>query len=178
MQLGWQSLRSAGALLYGSKKMIPKHSFICWQAVLNMLSTRDRQHKYDARISSGCVFYNLDESRNHLFFSCLYSSQVWNEMASSTCKFLSTSWDALPNWGSSMEKGSLKYSNFKMASQASVYSIWIERNSRIHSQMATSPSSLSTQILYIIKLRLMSLPTASIQSLKVSDPLNLWASEI
>lgn len=42
--------------LIWNKDMVSRHSFICWLAILNRLSTRDRQHKYCSSISPLCVF--------------------------------------------------------------------------------------------------------------------------
>lgn len=53
--------------LFWFKDMMPKHSFICWLAILDRQSTRARQHKFNTDISPTCMFCDPEETRNHLF---------------------------------------------------------------------------------------------------------------
>jgi len=60
------------------KHHIPKHAFISWVVTWNRLHTCDRLHNWGLSIPSICVLSNQhDETRNHLFFECDYSSQIW-----------------------------------------------------------------------------------------------------
>ncbi|KAL9859096.1 putative reverse transcriptase zinc-binding domain-containing protein [Arabidopsis thaliana] len=60
------------------KNHIPKHAFICWVSAWNRLHTRDRLRRWSLNIPSSCVLCNsCDETRDHLFFDCHFSSQVW-----------------------------------------------------------------------------------------------------
>lgn len=56
----------------------PKYSFMAWLAVLNRLATGDRTQKWSTQHLSSCVLCTDPlESRNHLFFACSYSGEVW-----------------------------------------------------------------------------------------------------
>lgn len=58
------------------KEVIPKHAFICWLTILDRLSTKARQHKFNPDIEPHCIFCGSTETRDHLFFACSYSSSV------------------------------------------------------------------------------------------------------
>lgn len=96
--------------------MIPKHGFIWWLALLDRLSTRSRKHKFSPRISPTCVFYDADETRDHLFFSCSYSSLIRSKVGSILGIPSLTIWDTLLRWGSSLKR---KPSRAKFASWVS-----------------------------------------------------------
>ena len=56
----------------------PKFSFITWLAVHDRLATGDRIFRWNPRAISSCWLCNsATESRDHLFFECLYSREVW-----------------------------------------------------------------------------------------------------
>lgn len=65
------------ASLIWFKRAIPKHCFIHWLAQLDRLPTKLRISKYAPQISLSCEFYGANESRDHLFFVCPFSVQVW-----------------------------------------------------------------------------------------------------
>lgn len=55
----------------------PKYAFIAWLASRDRLSTLDRVAKWSQGIVTNCVLCNSGpESRNHLFFQCIYSAQI------------------------------------------------------------------------------------------------------
>lgn len=59
------------------KEAIPKQSFICWLYFFDRLSTRVHQHKRKISLDPYCALCGLEESSDHLFFKCVFSSQVW-----------------------------------------------------------------------------------------------------
>lgn len=60
----------------------PKFAFMVWLANLNRLSTMDRIVVWNPGIDEGCVLCkNARENRNHLFFECSYSAQIWRSLA-------------------------------------------------------------------------------------------------
>lgn len=89
------------AKLVWFKGAIHKHSIICWLAMLNRLSTRDRKIKYNALLNPTCSFCNLDESRDHLFFNCVFSSLVLRIAIVNVGKAgnIPTDWAAFVTWG-------------------------------------------------------------------------------
>lgn len=82
------------------KGKIPKHSFMCWLATLNKLSTRDKQVKHNPLLEAKCVFCNSAESRGHLFFSCDFPSKIWLEVISKVGKngAIPVNWSSMVDW--------------------------------------------------------------------------------
>ncbi|CAL9240343.1 unnamed protein product, partial [Arabidopsis halleri] len=61
------------------KDRIPKHAFICWVVAWNRLHTRDRLRGWGLSVPASCTLCDdRDESRQHLFFDCRFSSEIWN----------------------------------------------------------------------------------------------------
>lgn len=64
------------------KHATPKFAFLAWLALLYRLSTADRMVTWSSNISTVCVLCSHDdESRNHLFFKCIYTSEIWKNLA-------------------------------------------------------------------------------------------------
>ncbi|XP_010473202.1 PREDICTED: uncharacterized protein LOC104752695 [Camelina sativa] len=59
----------------------PKYSFITWLAIRNRLATGDQMLKWNGSTNGTYVFCAATiETRDHLFFSCPYSSQIWSAL--------------------------------------------------------------------------------------------------
>ncbi|CAA7057486.1 unnamed protein product [Microthlaspi erraticum] len=68
------------ANLIWHKARVPRHAFSAWLFVLNRNPTLDRLSRWDYDIEQTCLLCGVaDESRDHLFFSCPFSHQVWDE---------------------------------------------------------------------------------------------------
>nr|VDD54484.1 unnamed protein product [Brassica oleracea] len=62
---------------------IPKHAFISWVAARDRMVTRDRLLRWGLNVPSNCVLcVGNQENRQHLFFDCAFSNQVWNYFVS------------------------------------------------------------------------------------------------
>ncbi|XP_020251372.1 uncharacterized protein LOC109828828 [Asparagus officinalis] len=113
----------------------PKHSFILWLAVLNRLLTREKLLKRGIIQSDHCCLCsdNVQESRNHLFFDCLFSKAVWNNIMDwLKFKWRACDWDILMDWYTCRLRGKgFKQSLKRLALANTVYRIWRERNDRI-----------------------------------------------
>ncbi|XP_013663372.1 uncharacterized protein LOC106368038 [Brassica napus] len=60
-------------------KATPKLAFITWLAMLDRLSTMDRVSQWINGVDQKCVLCNSSlETRDHIFFDCSYSSEVWS----------------------------------------------------------------------------------------------------
>lgn len=56
----------------------PKYAFLTWLATLNRLSTMDRVFRWNQGVDTTCALCKTaQESRDHLFFECSYSTQIW-----------------------------------------------------------------------------------------------------
>lgn len=98
------------------------------------------------------------ETREHLFFSCSFSQQVWSSVASKIKAPTNCSWDILVQWGSGLKRKSLSNLIEKLSWQASIYNIWRERNQKVHSNVACSPASVCEMIFQDLKFRILGLP--------------------
>ena len=112
----------------------PKFSFIAWLAMLDRMPTMDRVSRWNQGVDTICVLCkNAHESRDHLFFECSFTSQVWEHLVKG---ILSN--DYTKDWhevvqlitDSSMEKKKLFC--IRYAFQAAVHTLWRERNKIKH----------------------------------------------
>lgn len=72
---------------------------MAWLATLNRLSTGDMIMKWNSQLPSSCVFCNDSlENRDHLFFQCKYSDEVWKGL---TQQLLSTNYTN--NWSTILQ---------------------------------------------------------------------------
>lgn len=61
----------------------PKYAFIHWVAIQNRLSTGDKMLAWNASTNPSCILCQAPmETREHLFFECSYSSEVWSLLMS------------------------------------------------------------------------------------------------
>ncbi|KAE8724396.1 hypothetical protein F3Y22_tig00010533pilonHSYRG00293 [Hibiscus syriacus] len=60
---------------------VPKHSTITWMAALDRLPTKDRLIAFGLQVDDLYVIYRCEkETRDHLFFQCVFSKQIWEEI--------------------------------------------------------------------------------------------------
>lgn len=76
------------------------HCFISWLVHLDRLPTKLRIFKFNANQPTSCELCGAPKSRDHLFFSCSFTSQVWKNVLGTLGKTgpASTSWDQLVAW--------------------------------------------------------------------------------
>ena len=110
----------------------PRFSFIAWLAILNRLATGDRMTRWNPQAISTCWLCNLTtETRDHLFFECCYSKEVWM----GTIKNLAGP-GSIYQWSRVMQtienglQGRGLTFLVRYCFQAVIYAIWYERNKR------------------------------------------------
>lgn len=60
------------------KEKVPKYSFITWLLLRERLAIRDRLRHWEMVVPSACLLCGVtDESMQHVFFNCSYSSELW-----------------------------------------------------------------------------------------------------
>ncbi|XP_023639036.1 uncharacterized protein LOC111830685 [Capsella rubella] len=137
------------------KDRIPKHAFISWVVAWNRLHTRDRLTSWGMLISPLCPLCNTqNESRDHLFFRCDYSDSIWSFFTtrirlSPPPVFM----DCLLWLHNASRNKNISYIT-KLIFQASIYLIWKERNSRIHTGFSKPSSIIIREIQTTIRARL------------------------
>lgn len=143
-----------GTKLSGFLAQYPS-TFNAWVGTRNRLHTRDRLLAWGMVVPSTCLLCNVsDEMRQHLFFDCSFSHQVWSFFTSRAHLTPPVLYDDLVVWliNSSPDKN-LAFI-MKLLFQASLYVIWKERNTRYHSATSLPASALITDIQNTIRCRL------------------------
>ncbi|XP_059668885.1 uncharacterized protein LOC132313970 [Cornus florida] len=146
-QLVWNSLS------------IPRHRVILWLAVLNKLPTLDSQSMAYKHILNHCTLCLFSgESLNHIFFSCSFTAPIWSHLQN-TCGFYTRSqWNDFIFWASHhWSSKSIANAINKLALSASLYHIWVERNSRIFQDISSNQNTVLLKITNSIRERLLPL---------------------
>ncbi|XP_024016129.1 uncharacterized protein LOC112089292 [Eutrema salsugineum] len=118
----------------------PKYAFLTWIAIQNQLSTGDRMKQWNAGQQHACVLCQngVEETRQHLFFSCIFSSEVWKVLVARLLgPEYTTTWEDLITLLHSSRLGHLLYTF-----QATIYYIWRAHNARRHGDNPLSTSRL------------------------------------
>ncbi|XP_010456900.1 PREDICTED: uncharacterized protein LOC104738422 [Camelina sativa] len=126
---------------------IPKHKFLTWLFVLDRCPTRDRLLNWGLQVDPSCMLCtSMPESRDHIFFECPFSWSIWSVVAR-RCAFVPSD-----SWSQSIESLT-RYSGPRVAKkllliawQSVLYTIWTERNHRLHRNFFKSADLLLRQI--------------------------------
>lgn len=104
----------------------PKYAFFSWLACHNRLSTKDRISSWNTNMRTECGLCGVQvESCNHLFFLCLFSTQVWEALMGNLFSVdFFTDWEQVVNllYNSIFDK--VKLFLLRYAFQVVVYHIW------------------------------------------------------
>ncbi|CAA7014913.1 unnamed protein product [Microthlaspi erraticum] len=154
---------------------IPKHNFLTWLFVLNRCLTRDRILAWGLQTDAKCLLCNSGtESRDHLYFDCLFSWGIWRHMAKRSNLRPARMWaDSLAQMNS-LSAGKHWNKLTLLAWQASIYWIWHERNGRLHRQIFNSGESIHGLIDRQIRNRIASY--RDVNTKMASKLLQLWLS--
>ena len=127
------------------KKATPKFSFVTWIAMLDRFTTMDRVSKWSAGVDETCVLCkNAAETRDHLFFKCSFSSQIWMDISHGILQgSYTTTWSALQVIVSDQRLEAKKLYCIRYAFQCAIHVIWRERNKRRHGEDPTMPRVLA-----------------------------------
>ncbi|XP_013624167.1 PREDICTED: uncharacterized protein LOC106330186 [Brassica oleracea var. oleracea] len=119
-----------------------------WVANYDRLPTRERLAAWGMPVPITCTFCSRDtETRDHLLLSCEYSMEVWREVFF-RCQPPSTSitnWAELLSWIRDARNMDMKLLR-KIASQASVFHLWKQRNNLLHNQISIHAASVFSEI--------------------------------
>lgn len=145
----WKQIRSEHPRLDWSrgiwfKHVTPKITFFTWLATLNRLSTRDRLVTWNSNIQLDCILCNkAEESRDHLFFDCLCSSEIWKRLTFRLLGHNFTSeWSHLTQLLEDPAFDIIIIFLIKNTFQTTIYHIWKERNFCRHGEIPLPSSSI------------------------------------
>lgn len=138
-QKTWQLIRETKAKCSWSRgiwfsQATPKFSFMMWLATLDRRSTMDRILCWNPSIDATCVLCkNAPEFRDHLFFECSYSFQVWEHLIKGMLRNSYTNiWSGIMLLISDRKKEKKKLFCIRYALQSAMYVLWRERNKVKH----------------------------------------------
>lgn len=114
------------------------------------LPTRDRLLSWDLQVPSVCLLCDVEpESNAHLYFNCVYSSQVYKLL------FIHHNFNPPENpldsvsWVTRCSTSRKVKTICLLTLQAIIYEIWKERNSRLHSN-STRPSQIVIKEIQVV----------------------------
>lgn len=126
------------------KGHVPRHDFTSWVLFQDRLPTRARLLRWGMNISPSCCLCDAgEEDKDHLFLKCEISEALWHLVL---CR-LGYSFRAFHTWTSFSEwiasRDSVTSRTLKgIVAQATLYSIWSGRNTRLHARASRTPATL------------------------------------
>jgi hypothetical protein len=134
----WESIRIkynnckwAAAVWFPSA--VPKHAFFMWRLILGKIPTMERLKKISLVSADECIFCWVGkETDHHLFFKCSFAFQIWSQIARKCYEgVFHASWKQILHMiQNNCNANAADNIITKLAFQATVYHIWIERNLR------------------------------------------------
>ncbi|XP_022004240.1 uncharacterized protein LOC110901761 [Helianthus annuus] len=144
---------------------IPRHAFLMWLVIGNKLKTQDRLKHWDVggpvnlRLMCCPLCQHGIDSRTHLFFECPFSTQVWMIVKPmGAMQHISDKWEDIfqhlvHTSGSKLAKHVIG----RILVAASVYQIWLERNSRLFANTQRSAQQVADAVNSSVRLKLVTL---------------------
>ncbi|CAA7055335.1 unnamed protein product [Microthlaspi erraticum] len=159
----WTYLHPAGPSLPWTKPLwfqerVPKHTFIMWIVMRDRLITRDKLRSWGLNVPQSCLLCDSQpETKNHLLFDCNYAKEVWTDFFGHHTFTLPSSIEEVVEWSDSPSRQKKVNIICKLLVQAIVYSIWRERNARLHTSMSKPVHILVKEIQLLLRTKLFGL---------------------
>lgn len=145
-----------------SSRGIPKHNFLSWLVTLNRCPTKDRLLGWGLQVNPLCVLCNAaPETRDHLYFDCAFSFSVWSPLARKSKSPATRSWNQLLTCMQSLTSPKHNRLLSLLTWKATIYSLWMEWNSRIHRNHYRGADSLISSTSALIKNKISSFRESS-----------------
>lgn len=138
-------------------KTIPRHAVILWLAIRDGLYTQHKLYAFGIIREIKCTLCRQScEDRDHLFFSCPFSEQIWRYLCNKcNLPWHPRSWQQNIDWMCQSFKGkSLRSFIFKVMFAAAVYFIWRERNARIHHHQPRHACNVIQDIVFCVRAKI------------------------
>ncbi|XP_018435427.2 uncharacterized protein LOC108807663 [Raphanus sativus] len=139
---------------------VPKHAFNMWVVYHDRLPTNDRLLAWGLSVSSVCLLCAVhDETSSHLFFSCAYSTQLWQGILSQSGLTPPPPPDFLSvrQWIHNVTQDQKLRTILDLIFQAVTYFIWRERNGRLHQSPSKTPDLIVNEILLLMRAKVAAL---------------------
>lgn len=152
---------------------IPRQSFHVWLVALNRIPTRDRLIGWGLQFPLICLLCNTtDESRDHLYWGCNFSYQLWSLVASRCRINPLRSWESSLNQMKTLPPPNKTQSLTLLGWQATIYWIWNERNQHLHANRFRSVDSLFSSIDHQVRNKIQSFRES--HPTRCSEMMQLW----
>ncbi|XP_048624011.1 uncharacterized protein LOC125592693 [Brassica napus] len=143
-------------------KGIPKHNFLAWMMVLNRCPTKDMILSWGLQTNPNCLLCNnAVESRDHLYFVCPFSFEVWEALAIKSGCHPVRQWSHSLTTMQSLALPKHQKLLSLLSWQSTIYLLWTERNHRLHRQQFHQSSTIITNATSMIKNQVSSLRNSS-----------------
>lgn len=128
-------------------RAIPRHSFHAWLVIQNRLPTRDRMLSWGLQVDGQCLLCNGSaESRDHIYFSCNYSFNLWELVMRRLELVPLRSWQDTLIQLQGLPPPTTQRLLSLLAWQGTLYWLWNERNTRLHAKTFRSVDQLFLHI--------------------------------
>lgn len=156
-----------------TSRSIPRQSFHAWLVVQNRIPTRDRMIGWGIQVPPLCLLCNAnDESRDHLYWDCNYTFDLWSIVAGRCRITPERRWENTLHQMITLPPPSSTRSLILLGWQATLYWIWNERNGRLHSNQFRSIDSLFSIIDHQVRNKIQSFREANPR--RSSEMMQLW----
>lgn len=138
---------------------IPKQSFIAWLVMMGRLNTKAKLHKFGVSADGKCpLCNNADETIEHLFFTCPYSSDCCSEVKQLLqIKYKFRTIQHCSSWVQKNPKGWFTKRTCQSILVAVIYNIWKQRNDKVWNNSLIPPQILAKQSMYAAITRILSI---------------------
>ncbi|KAL1188216.1 hypothetical protein V5N11_025434 [Cardamine amara subsp. amara] len=127
------------------------------------MTTRDRLITWGLQVSRGCLLCNEpEESSDHLFFTYLFSQEVWCSLMSHPSLNPPLVFSQIVQWITKPSSLPKLNTICSLVLQATVYEVWRERNARIHGATHRRPGFIIRDIQLTIRSKLACFPGTSL----------------
>lgn len=136
----------------------PKYAFFLWVIMRDKLQTADKMQHWNIVVNATCVLCNEEEeSCIHLFFGCRFSGQIWKKLIGGLMQEnFTTYWNVLKELLSNPRLSPTKTFIFRYALQATMHTVWRERNARRHGEQPKDINCLVRFVDRTMRLKLLS----------------------
>ncbi|XP_074315025.1 uncharacterized protein LOC141651203 [Silene latifolia] len=141
-----------------SNSILPKHKIIASIALEHKLATLDKVSARGMIMINRCVLCkNAQETHDHLLLSCPFSQDIWLSLK----RWMGLG-NAVEDFHTEIDRiqhrryaGSWQKRQAQCTFAATVYSIWMERNSRVFSTRQLEPAAIVQKIKFTVALRML-----------------------
>ena len=142
-----------------------KHAIMVWMAVLNRLPTKDKIKSWGSEVNDVCeLCRSAGETRDHLFYGCIFSQQIRNEIL-----LLCGHTRRVSSWNGKLQRAMQRLKGRSLASvilriawHAMIYYTWLERNNGFHKGKVGTIMQVLEKIEEVIRIRLMGLKNVKV----------------